>query len=175
MPTPAKKPATTPIPVQLSATEFTRIYLAAPLHAQAWTQVQTRLSSRLQPHLMGALHRHAMEVLARAHRSRRQGGHPLHHRLQSLRPVVRRRLTGAGLHRQCGASGGRTTSSISACCMAMAPTRWPKKAATALAIRATNTRRARKSSPSSTTTGMCWLPCRWHRSMKRIRCCSLRG
>ena len=66
MPMPAKKPVTTPIPVQLSATEFNRIYLTAPLHAQARTQVQTRLSPCLQPHLVGAVHRHAMEVFARA-------------------------------------------------------------------------------------------------------------
>src|SRR5262245_28417602 len=30
------------------------IYLTAPLDAQAWAQVQTGLSSRLSPHLMGA-------------------------------------------------------------------------------------------------------------------------
>ncbi len=30
-----------------------RMYLAAPLHAQAWASVQTGVSSRLQPHLMG--------------------------------------------------------------------------------------------------------------------------
>ena len=55
------------------------IYLAAPLHAQARPQVQTWLSPRLQPDLMGALHGHAVEVLACAQRSRRQAGHPLHH------------------------------------------------------------------------------------------------
>src|SRR5215831_9576251 len=42
------------------------IYLAAPLHAQAGTEVQTRLSLRLQSDLIGALHGHAMAVLARA-------------------------------------------------------------------------------------------------------------
>ena len=30
-----------------------RIYLPAPLDAQAWPQMQTRLPSRLQPHFMG--------------------------------------------------------------------------------------------------------------------------
>ena len=39
-------------------------------------------------------------------------------------------------------------------CMATAPTRWPKKAATALGTRATNTKRAKKSSPSLTTTAI---------------------
>ncbi len=37
---------------------------------------------------------------------------------------------------------------ISACCMAMGRTRWPKKGVMALAIQATNTRRAKKSWPS---------------------------
>jgi transposase len=46
-----------------------------------------------------------------------------------------------------------------------------KKGGDALAIPATSTRRARKSSPSSTTTAMCWLPSRWRRSMKPIRSC----
>ena len=64
------------------------IYLPAPLAAQAWTPVQTRLPSRLQPHLMGALHGRAMAVFARAQRHRRQAGHPLYDRLQRLRPVV---------------------------------------------------------------------------------------
>ena len=41
-----------------------RISLTPPLHAQAWAQMQTRLSSRLQPHLVGALYRHAVEVSA---------------------------------------------------------------------------------------------------------------
>ena len=47
MSTTAPKPATTPIPVQLSEPEFDRIYLAAPLDAQAGTEVQTGLLSRL--------------------------------------------------------------------------------------------------------------------------------
>ena len=39
------------------------IYLTAPPHAQAWTQVQTRRPSRLQPHLMGPVYRHAVNWL----------------------------------------------------------------------------------------------------------------
>src|SRR5919109_270507 len=38
------------------------IYLAAPLDAQAWTPVQTRLSSRLHPHLVGPLYGDAEEA-----------------------------------------------------------------------------------------------------------------
>ena len=36
---PTQKPATTPIPVQLSETEFTTFNLAVPLDAQAGPQV----------------------------------------------------------------------------------------------------------------------------------------
>ena len=50
-----------------------RIYLPAPVDAQAWTEVQTRLSLRLQPYPVGTLHRHAMEVLAGAQDSRWEG------------------------------------------------------------------------------------------------------
>jgi transposase len=42
-----------------------------------------------------------------------------------------------------------------------------KKGAMGLATPATNTRRARKSSPSRTTMAMSWLPCRWLPSMRR--------
>src|SRR5712692_8262247 len=41
-----------------------RIYLAAPLNAQAWAEVQTGLSSGRQSHLVGALHWDAVEVPA---------------------------------------------------------------------------------------------------------------
>ena len=41
MSTTAPQPVTTPIPVQLSESEFTRMYLAAPLDAQARAEVQT--------------------------------------------------------------------------------------------------------------------------------------
>ena len=61
-----------------------RIYLAAPLDAQARSKVQTGLLSRLSPHLVGALHGDAMEVRARAERRPGQVSHPLYDRLQSL-------------------------------------------------------------------------------------------
>src|SRR6266446_6255457 len=61
-----------------------RISLAAPLDAQARSKVQTGLSPRLSPHLMGALHRDAMEVPARAARRQRDTGHSLYDRVQSL-------------------------------------------------------------------------------------------
>src|SRR6266446_5335308 len=42
------------------------IYLPAPHHAQAWPQVQTRLPSRLQSHLMGPVYGHAALITVRA-------------------------------------------------------------------------------------------------------------
>ena len=47
MSTTALQPATTPIPMQLSEPEFTAFILPVPLHAQARTEVQTGLLSRL--------------------------------------------------------------------------------------------------------------------------------
>src|SRR5215470_14938707 len=82
------------------------IYLTAPLDAKAWTQVQTRLPSRLQPHLMAIVYGYAVEVLTRTERHERQPCHPLHDHLQSLRLVVRRRLARGRLYRQCEASRG---------------------------------------------------------------------
>jgi hypothetical protein len=49
-----------------------------------------------------------------------------------------------------------------------------KKGAMALATPATSTRRARRSSPSRTTTATCWLPSPWLPSMKLIWCSFLR-
>jgi hypothetical protein len=50
-----------------------------------------------------------------------------------------------------------------------------KKAATALATRVTNTKRATKSSPSSTITVISWLRFPSRLSMKPIRSCCLLG
>src|SRR5262245_47290977 len=65
------------------------IYLPAPLDAQAWSEVQIGLSSRLQPDLMGALHGDAVEVLARATRLPWETGDTLHDGLQNLCQVGR--------------------------------------------------------------------------------------
>jgi transposase len=50
-----------------------------------------------------------------------------------------------------------------------------KKGAMGLGMQGTNTRRATKSSPSRTPTGMCWLPSPWLPSMRRTRSCSRRA
>jgi transposase len=46
-----------------------------------------------------------------------------------------------------------------------------KKGAMVLATRAINTRKATKLSPSRTTTGMCWPPCPWLPCMRRTWFC----
>ena len=56
-------------------------------------------------------------------------------------------------------SGSRPTRLDLTCCMATAPTRWPKKAGDGIwVIPATNTKRARKSSPSSDNHGYVLAP-----------------
>ena len=59
------------------------ISLAAPLDAQAGTQVQTGLSLCLQPHLGAAVHGDVMEGLTRAERRPGQAGYPLHNGLDA--------------------------------------------------------------------------------------------
>src|SRR5262245_1487941 len=61
-----------------------RVYLAIPLDAQAGPEVQTRLSPRLQSHLMGALHGNAVEVPTCADRLPWETGYSLYDGLQSL-------------------------------------------------------------------------------------------
>src|SRR5712691_4564931 len=65
-------------------TRVHHIYLPTPPAAQAWAEVHTGLSSRLSPHLVGALHRDAVEVLPSAARPQWATGHSLYDRLQSL-------------------------------------------------------------------------------------------
>jgi hypothetical protein len=62
-----------------------RIALAAPLQAQAGTEVHTGLSSYLSPDPLGALDRDAKEVLTHAARHPGEGGHLLYDHDRSLR------------------------------------------------------------------------------------------
>src|ERR1700712_5575239 len=82
-----------------------RIYLPPPLDAQAWAEMQTWLSPRLQSDPLGALYGYAMEMPARAAGRRWDRHDPLHNDLQGVRPMVRRWLTRSGLHRQRAPSG----------------------------------------------------------------------
>src|SRR5271166_1102620 len=85
-----------------------RIYLPAPLDAQAWAEMQPGLSPRLQSDPVGTLHGYAMEVPASTPGRRRDRRDPLHDNLQSVRQMVRRWLARSGIHRQREASGGAT-------------------------------------------------------------------
>ena len=82
-----------------------RIYLPAPVDAQARAKMQTGPSPRLQSDPVATLYGYAMEVPA-VTRDRSWGyGDPLHDNLQSVRQVVRQWLTRPGIHRQREASG----------------------------------------------------------------------
>src|SRR6266542_4507284 len=74
-----------------------RIYLASPLHTQAWAKVQTGLSSGLQSHFVGALYRDAVEVPARAARRQWETSHSLHDRVPRLRQMARSWIAVAGV------------------------------------------------------------------------------
>ena len=50
-----------------------------------------------------------------------------------------------------------------------------KKGGMALATRATSTRKGRRSSPSPIPMAMCWLPCPWLPSMRRTWSCCRKG
>src|SRR5215468_3671059 len=61
------------------------IYLTAPLDAKGWTQVQTRLPSRLQPHLIAIAYEASVHVLTHTDPNPRPPRHPFTHRTPSLR------------------------------------------------------------------------------------------
>ena len=127
MSTTAQKPATTPIPVQLSEPEFDGIYLAAPLDAQAWDQSanwaiiasSTSSCGCSTPGCSGS---------ACPCRTTPRGNRPFTTRpcTKSLPNGPMMARSGRRLWPVCGISRLRS-SSISACSMATGPTPWPKK------------------------------------------------
>ena len=64
-----------------------RIYLSAPLDADARAEMQTGLSPRLQSHPLGPLYGYAMEVHASTQSGRRDRPDPLHDNLQGVREM----------------------------------------------------------------------------------------
>ena len=83
MSTTAPKPATTPIPVQLSEPEFEAFilpHLSMPKRGPSanWAIIASLIL------IMGTLHGDAMEELAHTTRRPRPAGHPLYDHLQSL-------------------------------------------------------------------------------------------
>src|SRR5690348_18496597 len=93
-------------PTGVKRIPYHRIYLPAPLDAQARGEMQTRLSPGLQSDPVGALYGYAMEVPANPPGWRRDRHDPLHDDLQGVRQVGRRWLALSGLHRQRETSGG---------------------------------------------------------------------
>ena len=61
-----------------------RMYLAAPLDAQARSRVHTGLARRLSPDRVGALHQDAMDMPARTARHAWETSHALYDRLPRL-------------------------------------------------------------------------------------------
>jgi len=134
------------------------MYLTAPHQAQAWTQVHTRLPSRLQPHLRGTVDGQAVAVLARA--QRHPGNAAIHD--TTVYKVFARWSDDGSLadaliasvgplsdhhHLDLRVLHGDGTNTVA------------QKAAMAWALQATHIRRGRKSSRAPTTTAMGWLPC----------------
>ena len=64
-----------------------RIYLPAPLDADARAEMQTGLSPRLQSDPVGPLYGYAMEVPASTQSQRRDRPDPLHDHLQGVREM----------------------------------------------------------------------------------------
>src|SRR5712691_2134013 len=166
----AKKPATTPIPVQLSDTEFQQFilpHLSMPKRGPKCKLGYHRLFNLILWVLYTGMQWKCLPVPKDA-----QGKPAIHYTTvyrafakwaddgslwQSFIASVaslsaEKRLDVSVLH-------GDGTNTVA------------KKGAMGLAIQATNTRRVRKSSRSSTTTAMSWLPSRLLPSMKQIWCC----
>jgi hypothetical protein len=101
--------------------------LATPLDAQAGAEVQTRLASRLSPHLVGPLHRDAVEVPPRADRPH-WGNRPFITR-PSTKSLPNGPMTGhSGRHSSPVCDIWRpSNTSTPASSMATGPIPWPKK------------------------------------------------
>ena len=154
------KPATTPIPVQLSETEFTAFifpHLSMPKRGPKcklgyhrvfnlilwilYTGMQWKcLPVPQDPNGTPAIHYTTVyKVFARW----ADDGSLWQAFIASVRHLA------AGKHLYTSVLHGDGTNTVA------------KKGAMALATRATSTRRARTSSPSRTTMAMCWLPSPW--------------
>src|SRR5215831_10269573 len=153
MPTPAKRPTTTPIPVQLSATEFHEFilpHLSMPKRGPKCKLGYHRLFNLILRVLYTGMQWKCLPVPKDAH------GRPAIHYTTVYKVFARWaddgslwqefiasvRYLAAEQHLDTSVLHGDGTNTVA------------KKGAMALATRATNTRRVRKSSRSSTTMGM---------------------
>ena len=159
MSTTAPKPATTPIPVQLSEPEFEAFilpHLSMPKRGPKCKLGYYRVFNLILRVLYTGMQWKCLPVPTDA-----QGKPAIHYTtiykvfaqwaddgslwrafIASVRHLA------AEKHLDLSALHGDGTNTVA------------KKGGMALAIRGTNTRRARKSSPSRTTMAMCWLPSR---------------
>jgi len=174
MSTTAPKPVTTPIPVQLSEPEFEAFllpHLSLPKRGPKCKLGSYRVFNLILRVLYTGMQWKCLPVLQDA-----QGTPALHYTtvykvfakwaddgslwrafVASVRHLaVEKQLDISMLH-------GDGTNTVA------------KKGVMASTIPATNTKRARKSSPSSTTMGMSELPSPWLPSMKPIWCCYQRA
>jgi len=170
MSTTAQQPATTPIPVQLSETEFTAFIL--PHLSMPKRGPKCKLGYHCVFNLILWVLYTGMQWKCLSVPKDTNGNPAIHYTTiykvfakwaddgslwQAFIASVRH--LAAAKHLDTSVLHGDGTNTVA------------KKGAMGLAIRATNTRRVRKSSRSSTTTAMSWLPSPWLPSMKPIWCC----
>jgi transposase len=166
----AAQPATTPIPVQLSEPEFTAFilpHLSMPKRGPKCKLGYYRVFNLILWVLYTGMQWKCLPVPTDAH------GKPAIHYTTVYKVfakwaddgslwqafIASVRHLAAEKHLDTSVLHGDGTNTVA------------KKGAMGLAIRATNTRRVRKSSRSSTTTAMSWLPSQLLPSMKQIWCC----
>jgi transposase len=169
MSTTAPKPATTPIPVQLSAREFEAFilpHLSMPKRGPQCKLGYHRVFTLLLWVLYTGMQWKCLPIPADA------DGKPAIHYTTVYRAfakwaddgslwqafVASVRHLAAAPHRDTSVLHGDGTNTVA------------KKGAMASGTRATSSRRARKSSPSRTTMAMSWLPSPWLPLMKQIWC-----
>ena len=137
MPAMPAKPATTPIPVQLSESEFTQFilpHLTMPKRGPRCKLGYHRVFNLILGYCIRACSGSACPCPKTPTATRQFMTRPSTKSLPGGPTTVPSRTPLSPVWGIC-----RTTINlICACCMAMAPTRWPKKAAMALAIQATN-------------------------------------
>jgi transposase len=160
MSTPAPKPATTPIPVQLSATEFTAFifpHLSMPKRGPQCKLGYHRVLNLLLWVLYTGMQWKCLPVPTDAQ------GKPAIHYTTVYRVFAKWADDGslwqafiasvahlsAEKHLDISVLHGDGTNTVA------------KKGAMALATQATSTRRGRRLLPSRTTMAMCWLPSLW--------------
>jgi len=174
MPMPALKPATTPIPVQLSEAEFTEFilpHLSMPKRGPKCKLGYHRVFNLILWVLYTGMQWKCLPV-PKDH----DGSPEIHYTTVykvfakwaddgSLEHAFIASVEHLADHKQLDLSvlHGDGTNTVA------------KKGGDGIGYSGYKHQKGKRSSRSLTTTGMCWRPCRWRRSMKRIRCSCPRG